>query len=343
MKILVVGPSWVGDMVMAQALFIALKKDHPKAVIDVLAPHWCNALLERMPQINQGIIMPVGHGQLGLGARWKLGRQLMREGYDWAIVLPNSFKSALIPFLAGIKKRTGWRGEMRHGLLNDLRQLNPKKYPLMVERFVALAGKASEPLPDPMPRPQLENDSAEVRWTLQKFDLKADKPILIICPGAEFGEAKRWPKQRFATVAQRKINQGWQVWIIGSAADQKVAEQISLQLSREADLHCVDLTGKTNLAEAVDLISLARAVVTNDSGLMHIAAALDRPLVSIYGSSSPDFTPPLNTQSRVVRTGIKCSPCFKRQCRYGHLKCLTEISAQQVLDELGSLLHSSTQ
>lgn len=328
---------------MAQALFIVLKQRYPEAVIDVIAPEWCNPLLERMPQINQGIAMPVGHGQLGLGVRWELGRRFLHEGYEWAIVLPNSFKSALIPFLASIKKRTGWRGEMRYGLLNDIRRLDPKKYPLMVERFVALAGEAYEPLPGPSPRPHLEVDSAEIRWTLQKFDLETNKPILVICPGAEFGEAKRWPGKHFATVAQRKINQGWQIWMIGSAADQKVSEQIFLQLSNDARTHCIDLTGKTNLAEAVDLMSQAAGVVTNDSGLMHIAAALDKPLVAIYGSSSPAFTPPLNTKSSVIRTGIECSPCFKRQCRYGHLKCLTEISARQVLDELDNLLLDAKQ
>lgn len=340
MKILIIGPSWVGDMVMAQGLFIALKQRHPKATIDVLAPSWSNALLERMPQVNKSIVMPLGHGQLDLGMRWRLGRQFASEGYDSAIVLPNSLKSALIPFFAGIKQRIGWRGEMRYGLLNDIRLLNPKKYPLMIERFVALAGAAAEPLPE-IPKPRLEINAKDIQLALQKFDLNTKKPILILCPGAEFGEAKRWPSEYFAEVAQQKIDQGWQTWLMGSTADQPITDKIHLQLSKTARQWCINLAGKTNLAEAVDLISLATGAVSNDSGLMHIAAALGRPLVSIYGSSSPAFTPPLHNASKILRTDIKCSPCFKRSCRYGHMKCLTEISAQQVLQGLDDLLEHS--
>ncbi len=340
MKILIIGPSWVGDMVMAQGLFIALKQRHPKATIDVLAPSWSSAILQRMPQVNKIIIMPLGHGQLNLGMRWQLGRQFMTEGYDSAIVLPNSLKSALIPFFAGIKHRIGWRGEMRYGLLNDIRLLNPTKYPLMIERFVALSVAAAAPLPE-IPKPCLEIKDKDVQLALQKFDLNTKKPILILCPGAEFGEAKRWPSNYFAEVAQQKIDQGWQTWLMGSKADKKITEQIHNQLSKTAQQWCVNLAGKTNLAEAVDLISLATGAVSNDSGLMHIAAALGRPLVSIYGSSSPAFTPPLHKASKILQTDIKCSPCFKRSCRYGHMKCLTEISAKQVLQALDDVLERS--
>ena len=338
MKILIVGPSWVGDMVMAQTLFIALKSHHPDAIIDVLAPQWSRPILERMPEVNAALNMPVGHGSLQLGMRRKLGQQLRREGYDQAIVLPNSLKSALVPFFAGIPKRTGWRGEMRYGLLNDIRLLNKTRYPLMIERFIALGSDGGAALPDPLPRPNLVVNEVNVAACLDKYALDLTRPVLALCPGAEFGEAKRWPANHYATVAQHKVNEGWQVWLFGSEKDHAVAEQIKAQLTETAREHCVNLAGQTSLADAVDLMSAADAVVSNDSGLMHIAAALGRPLVVLYGSSSPDFTPPLSDQVKVLRTGIECSPCFKRECPLGHLKCLQDLPAETALQAVAELL-----
>lgn len=342
MKILIVGPSWVGDMVMAQTLFMALKARDPDAVIDVLAPQWSRPILERMPQVNAALDMPVGHGSLQLGMRRKLGRQLRRHNYDQAIVLPNSFKSALVPLFAGIPTRTGWRGEMRYGLINDIRLLDKARYPLMIERFIALAyppgTRLKKKWPDNLPRPQLVVDAENVQASLQRYGLNQSRPVLALCPGAEFGEAKRWPANHYATVAQHKINEGWQVWLFGSQKDHGVAETIISQLADDAKPHTVNLAGETSLADAVDLMSLADAVVSNDSGLMHIAAALDRALVVLYGSSSPDFTPPLNDRVKILRTGIECSPCFKRECPLGHLKCLKDLSAEQVLAAMSELL-----
>jgi len=337
-KILIVGPSWVGDMVMAQTLFIALKSRHPEAIIDVLAPQWSRPILERMPQVNAALDMPVGHGSLQLAMRFKLGRQLKRNGYDQTIVLPNSLKSALVPFFAGIPKRTGWRGEMRYGLLSDIRLLDKARYPLMIERFIALAYKPGAMLPEPLPRPRLVVDEVNVKTSLDNYALDMTRPVLALCPGAEFGEAKRWPVNHYATVAQRKINEGWQVWLFGSEKDHAVGEQIKAQMTAKARQQCVNLAGKTSLADAVDLMSVADAVVSNDSGLMHIAAALGRPLVVLYGSSSPDFTPPLSDQVKVLRTDIECSPCFKRECPLGHLKCLKDLHAERVLAAMGELL-----
>lgn len=343
MKILIVGPSWVGDMVMAQTLFITLKSQHPNAVIDVLAPQWSRPILERMPEVNAALDMPVGHGSLQLGMRRKLGQQLSHEGYDQAIVLPNSLKSALVPFFAGIPKRTGWRGEMRYGLLNDIRLLNKARYPLMIERFIALASKGGAVLPDLLPRPNLAINQGNVAACLEKYALALKRPVLALCPGAEFGEAKRWPANHYATVAQHKINEGWQVWLFGSEKDHAVAEQIKDQLTEKVREHTVNLAGQTSLADAVDLMSNADAVVSNDSGLMHIAAALGRPLVVLYGSSSPDFTPPLSDRVKVLRTGIECSPCFKRECPLEHLKCLKDLSAETVLQAMAELLPSTLQ
>ncbi|MGY0218448.1 lipopolysaccharide heptosyltransferase II [Endozoicomonadaceae bacterium StTr2] len=337
MKYLVVGPSWVGDMVMAQSLFKTLKQQHPDCCIEVLAPAWSRPLLDRMPEVHTSINMPVGHGKLDLGMRRKVARELARYKYDEAILLPNSLKSALIPWLAGIPVRTGWRGEMRFGLLNDIRLLDKKRYPLMVERFVALGLPAQAKLPEQIPRPALQIAEDSLAAALETYHLETDRPVLALCPGAEFGPAKRWPEEYYAEVARVRAEAGWQVWLFGSEKDKPVAEYIRDSLPEDLQHLCVNLAGMTKLAEAVDLLSVADAVVSNDSGLMHIAAALERPLVVVYGSTSPEFTPPLNENKAIVSTGIECSPCFKRECPLGHLRCLKELMPEQVIEALDKL------
>ena len=208
MNILIIGPSWVGDMVMAQTLFICLKQQHPECSIDVLAPDWSRPILQRMPEVRQALSFPLGHGALDIAARRKIGLQLKGQ-YQQAILLPNSLKSALTPFFAGIPLRTGWKGEMRYGLLNDLRKLDKQRYPLMIERFMALAYPPDAPLAKPYPRPHLQIDQAEREQALAAFSLKlADRPVLALCPGAEFGDAKRWPASHYAKVAEAKIREG---------------------------------------------------------------------------------------------------------------------------------------
>ncbi|HQQ63384.1 MAG TPA: lipopolysaccharide heptosyltransferase II [Pseudomonadales bacterium] len=334
--ILVIGPAWVGDMVMAQVLFSLLKKQDPDCVIDVLAPAWSAPLLARMPEVRASFDMPLSHGEFGFSARKQIGESL-RGKYSQAILLPNSWKSALVPYFAGIPLRTGWLGEMRHGLLNDTRKLDKSKYPLMIERFAALAMKKNSLLPAKLPHPRLVIDEEQRFAAIEKYDLPVDRPVLALCPGAEFGPSKRWPEKHYTAVAAQKIADGLQVWIFGSENDAQVAENIRKALPQEKRDHCRNLAGKTSLAEAIDLLSCASAVVSNDSGLMHIAAALNRPLVAVYGSSSPKFTPPLADAVEIVRTGISCSPCFKRECPYGHMKCMHELLPQQVLDALSGL------
>lgn len=336
-KIFVVGPSWVGDMVMAQSLFIALQQQYPNCIIDVLAPEWSLPILERMPEVRRGIVMPIGHNELELGTRQRLGQSLESEEYDQAIVLPNSIKSALIPFFANIPERTGWRGEMRYFLLNDIRLLSKKRYPLMVQRFVALAHQPGAALPAELPRPSLRVDVDNAKQVLQKFTL-GDKPFLALCPGAEFGPAKQWPAKHYAAVAKEFIARGWQVALFGSANDQATAETIRGLLSAEAQPSCLSLAGETSLEEAVDVLSQASAVVSNDSGLMHISAALGRPMAVVYGSTSPDFTPPLSDNVSVEQLDVDCGPCFKRECPLGHLKCLQDLPAQRVIKSLDELL-----
>jgi len=331
-RILIVGPSWVGDMVMAQSLLITLKQNSPDSLIDVLAPFWSFGLLERMPEINRAIAMPLTHGQFGLGARFRLGQQLRSEKYQQAIILPNSWKSALIPWFAGIPLRTGYVGECRWGLLNDSRHLDKQQLKMTVERFVSLGLTSSTKLPPTCPTPQLTITTEAQQSAMAQFKLTESSKILALCPGAEYGEAKRWPVKHFATLANHQLNNNWQVWLFGSDKDQAIAAQIN-QLTQN---RCTDLTGRTSLSQAIDLLSLAQVVVSNDSGLMHVAAALDKPVIALYGSSDPSFTPPLNDKAHIVTQSLACSPCFQRVCPLGHTDCLYGISPEQVQSLLPS-------
>ncbi|MTI15287.1 lipopolysaccharide heptosyltransferase II [Sansalvadorimonas verongulae] len=337
MKYLIVGPSWVGDMVMAQPLFTTIKEQDNDARIDVLAPAWSAPLLERMPEVNRGLDMPLGHGKLEIGVRRQLGKELAANNYDQAIVLPNSLKSALVPFFASIPKRTGWKGEVRYGLLNDIRKLDKERYPLMIERFIALAYEPHKTLPAQLPSPALKANAESCTAARQRFNLAATKPVLALCPGAEFGPAKRWPERHYAEVARQKLLEGWQVWLFGSAKDKPGNEDIVSLIPEELRSAAHNIAGETSLGEAIDLLSCADAVVSNDSGLMHIAAALGRNLVVVYGSTSPEFTPPLNKNHRVLRLGLDCSPCFKRECPLGHLNCLNKLEPKLALNALTEL------
>jgi heptosyltransferase-2 len=330
-KILIVGPAWVGDMVMAQSLFKLIKQRQPDAVIDVLAPAWSQPILARMPEVANGIVMPIGHGILNLGERYRIGMSLREEKYAQAIVLPNSFKSALIPFFAKIPKRTGWSRELRGLLLNDLRRLDKKRYPLMVQRYMALALPRKEKLTSQRVLPELFSSLATQGAMLTKYQLaKPSRPVLAVCPGAEFGPSKRWPEEKYAAVANAKLAEGWDVWILGSAKDTPVAEKI-MQLTGNK---CVNLAGRTNLVDAVDLLSLATKVITNDSGLMHIAAAVNKPLLALYGPTSTLFTPPLNEHAQILQLKLPCQPCFKRECPLTHHKCMQDLPADKVLQML---------
>lgn len=314
-------------MVMAQSLLITLKQLQPDCLIDVLAPAWSLQLLQRMPQVHQAIALTLGHGQFNWAERKRIGLNLRANCYDRAIVLPNSWKSALIPFFASIPIRTGFIGELRWGLLNDVRRLDKKRLPMTVQRFVALAYAQADHEVSAYPSPKLAISADQKQAVQQKFSLSSQAKTVALCPGAEFGPAKRWPVEHFATVARHMAQTGWQVWLFGSEKDREVAAQINT-LSGDS---CRNFAGQTSLAEAIDLMSLVEVVVSNDSGLMHVAAALNKTLFALYGSSDPGFTPPLNTNAAVLNLNLACSPCFKRVCPLGHTRCLTEIGPDQVL------------
>lgn len=333
MKVLVVGPSWIGDMVMAQSLFRCLQAENPGIIIDVLALDWTRELLSRMPEVNQAIPMPIGHGELAISKRLQLGKTLQSESYQQAIVLPNSFKSALIPFFAKIPIRTGWRGEARSWLLNDCRKLDKQQYPLMVERFAALGFPEKTVLPEPLLWPEL-NISNDINATKEKYKLESERPITIFCPGAEFGTSKKWPESHFAKLADTLINEGHQVWLMGSKNDIQTTKNIIATIQPEHNKHVVSLAGLTSIGEAIDLMSLAHTVISNDSGLMHIAAALNKSLIVIYGSTSPEFTPPLSKKVEILNLNLPCSPCFKRECPLGHHDCLNQLSPKLVTNAM---------
>ena len=321
---------------MAQSLFITLKQHYPDCQIDVLAPQWTAALIDRMPQVDQLVSTKFQHGKLSLGERWQLGRELKSAGYTNAIVLPNSLKAALVPAFARIPVRVGFVGEQRWGLLNNIRRLDKQALPMTVQRFLALGAdyrQAATELSD-IPKPKLETDPAEITAALQKHVLNTKQPVLALCPGAEFGVSKKWPSKHYAVVAQHYLKKGYQVWLMGSEKDRSDCHAIN-QL---CDQSCHVLAGKTSMPEAIDLISVASLVVSNDSGLMHIAAALQKPLVAVYGSTDPGHTPPLSSNHAIARLGLECSPCFKRECPLQHLNCLQQLLPLRIVELAESVL-----
>ena len=329
-KILVVGPSWVGDMVMAQSLFMSLRGHQPEAAIDVLAPGWSLPLIARMPEVRRGIEMPVAHGEFGFGKLRRLGQTLHAESYNRAIVLPRKLKAALVPWFARIPRRTGFRGEARFGLINDMRALDETLLTQTVQRFVALGLEEAPHTVPAVPRPRLRVDAENGNRVLQVLGLTRDRPIVALMPGAEYGPAKQWPPASYAELASQLRERGFAIWVLGSAKETGLGEFI-----RHASGDIVqNLCGLTQLVDTVDLLALCHAAVTNDSGLMHVAAAVGIPLVPIYGSSTPDYTPPLSDAARVLYLRLACSPCFERNCPLGHTNCLHQIPVERVLELL---------
>ncbi len=297
---------------MAQPLLTRLKQSG--ATLDVLAPEWVAPVVRRMPEVDEVIAAPFRHGALQLGARWRIARALKARGYDQAVVLPNTWKSALVPFFAGIPRRIGYVGEARYGLLNVIHRKNGAPMPLHYARLAGLPATA-------LAQPHLEVAEHEIRETRARFGIDAPQfsQYAALCPGAEYGPAKRWPY--FKELAE-KI--GMPVVILGSGKDAETA----------ANLTGRNLVGKTTLDEAIRLIAGAAVVVSNDSGLMHVAAALGRPQVALFGSSNPEHTPPASPKARVLWLRLECSPCFARECPLGHFRCMREIGVDKVLSEI---------
>ena len=319
---LIVGPSWVGDMVMAQSLLILLNEREPTRPIDVLAPGWSLPIVARMPQVRRGIAAETGHGELGLGKRRRIAYGLKDEGYGHAIILPRSLKSALIPWLARIPRRTGFRGESRWGLINDIRPFDHGMLDQTVKRFVALGLDRGETLP-PRPNPALRIDADNQHRVMNDLGIAGNRPVIAMMPGAEYGPAKCWPIEYFRELAVMLRDDGYDVWVLGSDKDAEAGEAIAAG-------GAINLCGRTSLEDVIDLLGHAEQAISNDSGLMHIAAAVGSWVHGIYGSSSPSFTPPLTERRSIHSLGLDCSPCLERKCPLGHLRCLRDLSAANI-------------
>ncbi|MES2104541.1 MAG: lipopolysaccharide heptosyltransferase II [Pseudomonadota bacterium] len=334
-RTLVIAPNWIGDAVMAQPLLRLLKQQHPERPIDVLAPAWVAPVLRAMQEVDTVLGTPFRHGALQLRERWRFARELKQRGYAEAYVLPNTLKFALIPWLAGIPRRIGYKGESRYGLINVMHRDDPAQPRAMVPFYAALAAPPSAQAPAGLPRPVLKLAAAQIAAVLKELGLHQDKPVLVFSPGAEFGNAKRWPTSHFAELANTVLagNPEVQVILLGSGKDEAVCAEISALSPRVRSL-----AGQTSLDQAVALIAQASAVVSNDSGLLHIASALNRPVIAIYGPTDPDHAPPFSDIARSLSLRLPCAPCRQRECPLGHHDCMQKLGSNAVWQALQPML-----
>ena len=311
---------------MSHSLIRRLARMHTATSIDVFSPHALTHLFQQMPEIDEIIENPFGHGQLNMRDRLNVARDIKSRRYDIAYVLPNSLKSALIPFFAKIPNRVGYTGESRFGLINRRHTLDKNKHPLLASQYLQLAKTDLSESMSLSEYPALTVVQKDLEQTLEKFNIDPLRPYVCLCPGAEYGPAKRWPQGHFTKLAQKLSDNQFHTITLGGKNDMKIGAMIYKNNQQKMQ----DLTGKTTLNEAIHLIAGATCVVTNDSGLMHVAAALSKPLIALFGSSSPEYTPPLSDKAKVLTRALPCSPCFKRVCPLGHTNCLADITADEV-------------
>ena len=327
---LIIAPQWIGDAVMTEPLLRRLHARGERLTVGALP--WVAPVYRAMPQVADVIEFPFAHGGLQFKARRSMAKRLAGQ-FDKAYVLPNSLKSALLPFLASIPQRIGYLGEARVGLLTH-RLKNPKNKPPMVAFYSALSGECGLD----NDRPELHMAAAQVEATLQELGLSRGAYV-VFAPGAEFGPAKRWPARHFSELAAQLDAT---VVLLGSGKEAALCDEIAAPVNAVQAGRCLNLAGKTSLPQALALIAASRSTVSNDSGLMHVAAALGVPQVAIFGSSSPLHTPPLSDKARVLwlkndpayQPPLDCAPCFARDCPLGHTRCLNDISAARVLQAL---------
>ncbi|MBR7888726.1 lipopolysaccharide heptosyltransferase II [Marinomonas sp. A79] len=329
-KYLIVGPSWVGDMVMAQSLFMTVKQGDKNAIIDVIGPKWSVPILARMPEVRNAITLPTGHGEWGISTRRQLGHSLRKEAYDHAIVMPRSWKSALVPFFAKVPHRLGFTGEQRYFLLNERRTLDKSILNQTVKRFTSLGLPVEQAYPpQDIPFPKLTVNEDNQTRLYQAFSL-SNRPAIALMAGAEFGPSKQWPIGHFHELAKSAIASGYQIWVLGGPKDQTDGDKIVDNLGEFA----INLCGKTQLVDVIDLLAAAEKAVSNDSGLMHIAAAVGTEVHGIYGSTSELFTPPLTDKKTIHNLHLECSPCFKRTCPLGHTNCQNQLMPDSIIKSL---------
>ena len=339
--ILIVPYVWIGDFVRCHSVVQLLRQRFPNRDIDVLSSTLCAPLVDYMPGVRKGIVCDLPRKQLALRAHRALAARLSAERYGSVLVMPRTWKSALAPFLAGIPERTGFAGEARFGLINDIR-FGEQRLPRMVDRCCALALPKAAPLPADWPPPELNVPVAEATAWRAKRALPDDgRPVVALAPGA-VGPSKRWPIAHYARLAQELTGAGLSVWVLGSPDESPLAAEIV----RAAGAQARDLTSP-DLRNAILALKLASAAVSNDSGLLHVAAAIGTPTLGIFGPTSPRHWAPLNPLAAVVetRTEVPCRPCHQPTCRLVHHRCMRDIPAEQVLPAvrraLGELLAPS--
>ncbi|MBC08892.1 MAG: lipopolysaccharide heptosyltransferase II [Gammaproteobacteria bacterium] len=337
MKILIVSPAWIGDAIMAQSLYKILKHARPECRLEVIAPSWTLPVLSRMHEVDDALLSPFNHGELRLKERLYLALKIKKKNYDQAIVLTNSLKSALVPYLARIPIRTSWLGELRYGLINDIRDDSSRYKRLMIERFAALAPGGELISKDAIPFPHLISDDRNIASLGKKNQIDFGREIITFCPGAEFGIAKRWPTYHFSVVIDHYLRLGWNTIILGSDKDSEVAAEIKKRVC-EKQTNLFDLTGKTSILDAIDILSISKLVLTNDSGLMHVSAAVGAPLLALYGPTSPTYTPPLSDSARLIKKFSGFSKKRVGDRADGYDKSLFEISPEEVIQALNELL-----
>lgn len=333
-SVLVVGPSWVGDLVMAQAFFMALR-ERGVAAVDVVTPPGPHALLDRIPEVREGFLLEARHGELGWGERRALARRLRKRRYDQAYVLPSSLKSALLPALARIPLRTGHRGELRLGLVNDVQPELPDSFDgsdLNVRGYLALLGPEAATAPV-IPRPHLRVDPENQSRLSARFELGGGGPVVALAPGAAFGPSKRWPGEHFRSLAARLAGEGRTIVVLGGPDEEALGEEIAGAAGPAGR----NLCGQTSLTDAVDILALAEVAVANDSGLAHVAGAVETPVVVLFGPTSPRFAAPLAARSEELYLGLGCSPCSHRTCPLGHHRCLRYITVDEVMASVEKL------
>jgi heptosyltransferase II len=335
-RILVIAPNWIGDAVMSQPLLAAIKASYPHAVIDVLATPWVAPVYRACSEVAELIEANLRHGQLQWGLRRALAAQIKKRNYASCYVLPNSLKSALIPWLANIPVRIGYQGELRRFLLTETKANSPKTQRIpMVEHYANLcvpSGNLNTTINPPYLVPMASAlESARAR--LQAAGIQTNT-LVVLCPGAEYGPSKRWPAAYFAVLAQSILNANptASVVLLGSPSDRAIGDAIVSSVASQS--RTFNWCGATSLDEAIAIISLCSKVVSNDSGLMHIAAALQVTQVAIFGSSDPNHTPPNSVKASIISLHLPCSPCHQRECPLGHLNCLNQISPERVFAAL---------
>jgi heptosyltransferase-2 len=339
-KYLIISPSWLGDLIMAQSLFITLKQQEPDCQIDIYAPQYTFPILDRMPQLTNKIVNPFMHGSFNLKERFAEGKKLRNYHYDCVIVLPNSFKSALIGLFAKIPLRRGFKGESRYFVINDMRS-NKHDFPKMVERYVSLAYstskvKTAKDLPI-FNYPSLETKPLS-KELISRLRLDISRKILILGCGANYGPTKLWPTEFFAQVSSWWISKGGSVVALGSKKDAETASRIQKDVDKSYQSYFFNIAGQTSLVEALDIIGQAKCAVCNDSGLMHTVAAADKPQICIFASTSTQYTPPLSNKAICLESTVKCHPCFKKTCRYNTYECLKQIRPEQVIEKLETIV-----